>query len=49
MSEYGKDFIWMQRQGEEPVKVAADPAVISQSMVAGFTQVDPPNQKKEKE
>lgn len=49
MSEYGKDFVWMQRRGEAPVKVNADPVVISQSMVAGFSQVDPPEETKEKE
>ncbi len=49
MSEYGKDYVWMQRSGEAPVKVEADPAVISQRMVAGFSQVDPPAKEEEKE
>jgi hypothetical protein len=49
MSEYGKDFVWMQRKGEEPVRVDSDPAVISKCMVAGFSQVDPPKETKKKD
>jgi hypothetical protein len=49
MSEYGRDYVWMQRRGEEPVKVEAAPEVISQRMVAGFSQVEPPKETKEKE
>lgn len=42
MSEHLKDFVWMQKSGGKPVKVEADPAVISRHMVAGYSQVDPP-------
>lgn len=49
MSQYGKDYVWMQRRGEEPVKVESDPVVISQKMVSGFSQVDPPKETKKKD
>lgn len=42
-----KDYVWMQKQGEEPIQVDADPAIISQHMVAGYSQCDPPQNAEE--
>jgi hypothetical protein len=41
--------VWMQRGGEQPVKVDSNPVEISKHMVAGFSQVDPPKETKKKD
>jgi len=48
MQKHLKDFIWMQREGEAPQKVAIDHSkpqelsdLLSQKMAAGYLQVDP--------
>lgn len=46
MEEHLKDFVWMQKGNEEPVKVKGDSAGISQKMVAGFSQVFPVDKQK---
>jgi len=46
--KYLKDFIWMQRAGEPPERVAIDHskpkelnALLSAKMTAGYLQIDP--------
>lgn len=47
--EHLKDFVWMSKENGEPEQVAADPAIISQKMVAGYVQVFPAEETAKKE
>lgn len=39
--EHLKDFVWMQKESGEPEQVEAKAELISQKMVAGYSQVFP--------
>ena len=45
--EHLKDFVWMQIGNDEPVRVEANVEIISQKMVAGYSQVFPEIDQKE--
>ena len=47
MEQHLKDYVWMKKGDYKPEKVNADPELISQKMVAGYSQVFPANEPKE--